>query len=69
VEELAVPQRLRDAVCVVEARHLLVPDLGVHADQLRVLELVDERQRVTDVGSRMSPRGSLGLGSIANRRS
>ncbi len=48
VEELAVVQRLRDAGREVEPRHLLVPDLGVEADELGVLQLVDERERVTD---------------------
>ena len=48
VEQLAVPQRLGDAVRVVHARHLLVPDLGVDPDDFRVLERVDERQRVPD---------------------
>src|SRR3712207_8165307 len=35
VEQLAVPQRLGDAVRVVQVRHLLVADLGVDAEQLR----------------------------------
>ena len=48
VEELAVPQRLGDSVREVQARHLLVPDLGVEADHLGVLELADQRQRVAD---------------------
>lgn len=48
VEELAVPERLRDAVREVEPGHLLVADLGVEADPLGVLQLVDERQRVAD---------------------
>jgi hypothetical protein len=34
VEELAVPQRLRDGVGEVEVGHLLVPDLRVHADHV-----------------------------------
>ena len=38
VEELARPQRLRDALRVVEARHLLVADLGVQADDVGVLQ-------------------------------
>ena len=35
VEELAVPQRLGDAVRHVQPGHLLVPDLGVEADDAR----------------------------------
>ena len=38
VEQLAVPQRLGDAVHEVQPGHLLVPDLGVEADHLVVLE-------------------------------
>ena len=34
VEELAGPQRLRDAGGVVQPGHLLVADLGVHADHV-----------------------------------
>ena len=48
VEQLAVPQRLGDAVHEVEVRHLLVADLGVDAEQLGVLQVVDERERVPD---------------------
>ena len=48
VEELAVVQRLGDAGGEVEARHLLVADLGVEADELGALERVDERERVTE---------------------
>ena len=48
VEQLAVPQRLGQAMGEVEAGHLLVPDLRVEADHLGVLELVDERQRMAD---------------------
>ncbi len=50
VEELAVPERLGDAVGVVEPGHLLVPDLGVEADEFGVLELVDEGESVADGG-------------------
>ena len=69
VEELALPQRLRDAVHEVEVGHLLVPDLGVHADHLvraRASEM--NASACPTVGSRMSPRGSFGFGSIAKRR-
>ena len=68
-KSLPVPQRLGDAVDEVEVGHLLVTDLGVEAHHVGVLERADERQRVPDVGSRMSPRGSLGFGSIAKRMS
>ena len=50
MEQLAVPQRLGDAVHVVQPGHLLVPDLGVDADHLVVLERRDERERVADRG-------------------
>ena len=50
MEQLAVPHRLGDRVRVVEAGHLLVADLGVDADDLGMLKLVDERQRVPDGG-------------------
>jgi hypothetical protein len=50
VEQLAVPQRLGDPVRVVQACHLLVPDLGVHPDHVAVLERVDEGQRVPHRG-------------------
>ena len=46
MEQLAVPQRLADGMGVVEPGHLLVADFGVDADQLGVLQLGDERQRV-----------------------
>ena len=48
VEQLALPQRLGDAGGEVQPGHLLVADLGVHADHVAVLELGDERQRVPD---------------------
>ncbi len=48
MEELAVPQRLGDAVREVEPGHLLVADLGVQADEVGALEAVDERQGVAD---------------------
>ena len=35
VEQFAVPQRLGDALGEVESGHLLVPDLGVDADESR----------------------------------
>jgi hypothetical protein len=48
VEELAVPQRLGDAVGEIQPGHLLVPDLGVDAHHLPMFEHLDERQRVPD---------------------
>ena len=48
MEELSVPQRLRQSVREVQARHLLVTDLGVEADHLRVLQLTDEREGMSD---------------------
>ena len=48
VEQLARPQCLRDAGREVQSCHLLVPDLGVHPDDVAVLEFGDERQRVPD---------------------
>ncbi len=50
VEELARPQRLRDAVREVEPGHLLVADLGVDAVQLGTLQALDEREGVADSG-------------------
>ena len=50
VKQLAVPERLGNPMREVQARHLLVPDLGIEADHLRMLELVDEGQRVSDGG-------------------
>ena len=61
VEELAVPQRLGQAVGEVQAGHLLVPDLGVHAHQLGVLELVDERECVADRGQQDVAARLVGL--------
>ena len=54
----------------VQAGHLLVADLGVEPDQLgRAPASSMNASACPMVGSRMSPRGSLGLGSIANRMS
>ena len=41
-------QRLADAVHEVQPGHLLVPGLGIDADQLGVGKRLDERQRVAD---------------------
>jgi hypothetical protein len=61
VEELAVVQRLRDAGGEVQARHLLVPDLGVEADELGALERVDERERVAERRQQDVAAGLVGL--------
>ena len=62
VEELAVPQRLRDAVREVEPGHLLVADLGVEADHVGVLERADERERVADGRQQDVAARLVGLG-------
>ena len=62
VEELALPQRLRDAVHEVEVGHLLVPDLRVEADHLGVLEGGDEAERVADGREQDVAAGLVGLG-------
>ena len=48
VEQLVAPQRLGQLVGVVEVGHLLVPGLGVEADDVAVLELGDHGQGVAD---------------------
>ncbi|CAM5788774.1 hypothetical protein CPER28S_02292 [Cellulomonas persica] len=48
VEQLVGPQRLREARRVVQAGHLLVARLRVEADDVAVLELGDEAERVAD---------------------
>ena len=62
MEELARPQRQGDALRVVEARHLLVADLGVEADDVGVLQAVDERDRVADRRQQDVAAGLVGLG-------
>ncbi len=62
VKELAVPQRLGNPVREVQARHLLVTDLGVEPNHLRMLELVDEGQRVTDGRQQDVAARFIGLG-------
>ena len=62
VEELAVVQRLRDAGGEVQAGHLLVADLGVEADELGVLERVDEGERVADGRQQDVAAGLVRLG-------
>ena len=66
VEELARPQRLPDAVQERQSRHRLVGDLGVDADRSGRSSMVMKCSACPTVGRKMSPRGSLGLGSIAN---
>ncbi len=61
MEQLALPQRLRDAVRVVEVRHLLVPDLGVDPHHVGVLEGGDEGQGVTGRRQQDVPARLVGL--------
>ena len=61
-KSLPCPQRLRVAGRRVHAGHLLVPDLRVHADQLRPLEPLDEGERVPDRGEQDVAAGLVGLG-------
>ena len=58
VEELARLERLGDARGEVEAGHLLVADLGVEADELGVLERLDERHRVAEGRQQECRRGA-----------
>ena len=58
---LPAPKRLGQAVGVVQRGHLLVADLRVHPDQLGVVELVDERERVPDRGQQDVAAGLVGL--------
>jgi hypothetical protein len=62
VEELSMPERLSQAVGVVEPRQLLVTDLWVEPDHFGVLELIDEGQRVSDGGEKDVPARLVGLG-------
>ena len=62
VEQLAVPQRLSKAVREVQARHLLVTDLRIEPDHLRMLELVDEGERVPDGRQQDVAARLVGLG-------
>ena len=48
MEQLAVPERLRQSVGEVQAGHLLVAHLRVEAHQIGVFQLVDERERMAD---------------------
>src|SRR3954464_1378230 len=48
VEELPRLERLRDTVRELEAGHGIVRDLGIQADHLRMIERIDDRQRVAD---------------------
>jgi hypothetical protein len=50
VEELPHRPRLRDVVREVQARHVLMGDLRVHADHLGVLQRLDEREHRADGG-------------------
>ena len=61
VEQLPVPQRLGHGVGEVQAGHRLVGELGVQADHVRPLELVDERQRMADRRQEHVAAGLVGL--------
>ena len=62
VEQLVAPQRLAEGVRVVEAGHLLVPGLGVEPDDVAVVELGDQGQRVADRGEEDVASRLVGLG-------
>lgn len=62
VEQLVVPQGLGDAVREVQPGHLLVAGLRVEADPLGPLQLVDERQGVSDGGQQDVAARLVGLG-------
>jgi len=53
----------------VEPGHLLVPDLGVEADPVGLLEGRDEREGVTDRRQQDVAPGLFGFGSSAKRMS
>src|SRR5690606_18334572 len=61
VKELALKECLRDSRGEVQASHLLVADLGVDADEFRMLELADEGERVTDGGQQDVAARLVGL--------
>ena len=48
MEELAGVQRLRQGVCVVQAGHLLVSGFRIEAHNVAIIELRNERERMTD---------------------
>ncbi len=48
VEELSGPEGLSDAMVEGKAGHRLVGELGVESDHLRILELIDEGERMAD---------------------
>ena len=56
------PQRLREAVRVVQAGHLLVPGLRVQPDDVAVLELRDEAERMPDGRQQDVAAGLVRLG-------
>ncbi len=62
VEQLALPERLGDAVGEVEPGHLLVADLGVEADHLGAVQRGDEGERVPDGGQQDVAAGLVRLG-------
>lgn len=48
MEELAGVQRLRQGVRVVQAGHLLVSGFRIETDNVAIIKLRDECQRMTD---------------------
>ena len=48
VEQLALPESLRNSMNKVESSHLLVTNLWVNSDHLWVIQGVDEGERVAD---------------------
>jgi hypothetical protein len=61
VEELALVERLGDAVGEVQPGHLLVPRFRVDAHQFRALERFDEREGVAQGGEQDVAAGFIGL--------
>ena len=66
MEELVRPQRLGEAVGVVQGGHLLVAGLGVDAHDVAVLELLDEGEGVAHGGQEDVAAGLVGLGLEAD---
>ena len=62
VEELALPQRLRDTLIETQARHRLVGDLGVEPDHLGVVQGLNEGQCVAHGRQEGVAAGLIGLG-------
>src|SRR5690606_16465172 len=62
VEQLVLEECLGDASGEVEARHLLVAHLRVQADELGVVERLDEAKGVADGGQQNVAAGLVWLG-------